>query len=61
MTKIGLDLDNDTNMLNMKCLGMIVLTCINQHLTNIFSLISEKFSSTEAELIKSFAYKKVAT
>ena len=41
-----------------KCLSMMMLICIKQHLSNIWSSIHEKLSNTEAELKKSVAYKK---
>ena len=36
---------------------MMMLLCITQHLSNIWSLIHEKVNNTEAELEKSAAYK----
>ena len=39
-------------------LTMIVLICIKQHLSNIWSSITNKLSNIEAELKKSVAYKK---
>ena len=41
-----------------KCLGMKMLTCIKQHLSNVWSPIHEKLNNTAAELKKSVAYKK---
>ena len=38
-----------------KCLIMMILTCIKQHLSNICSSTHEKLSSTEAKLKKSVA------
>ena len=37
---------------------MIMIICIKQHLSNIWSSIHENLSNTEAELKKSVAYKK---
>ena len=34
-TKIDLDLDKDTNILNIKCLGMMTIICNKQHVSNI--------------------------
>ena len=39
-----------------KCLGMMMIKCIKQHLSNIWSSIHEMLSNTEAELEKSVAY-----
>ena len=39
------------------CMDMMMLLCITQHLSNIWSLIHEKVNNTEAELEKSAAYK----
>ena len=33
--KIDLGLDMDTNVVNKKCLGMMMLICLKQHLSNI--------------------------
>ena len=41
-----------------KYLTMMMLICIKQHLSNIWSSFHEKLSNTEAELKKSVAYKK---
>ena len=41
-----------------RSLSMMVLICIKQHLSNIWSSIHEKLSNTEAELKKSVAYIK---
>ena len=41
-----------------KCLSMMMLICIKQHLSNSWSSIHEKQSNTEAELKKCVAYKK---
>ena len=41
-----------------KCLSMMMLICIKQHLSNIWSSVHEKLSNTEAELKKNVAYKK---
>ena len=35
MTYLDLDLGKDTNILNIKCLGMTVLLCNKQHVNNI--------------------------
>ena len=43
-----------------KCVSMMMLLCIKQHLSNIWSSIYEKLSKTEAELKKSVAYTKKA-
>ena len=36
----------------------MMVTCIKQHLSNIWSSIHEKLSNTESQLKKSVAYKK---
>ena len=41
-----------------KCLSMMMLKCIEQHLSNIWSSTHEKLSNTDTELKKSVAYKK---
>ena len=41
-----------------KCLSKMIITCIKQHLSNIWSSSMKKLSSIEAELKKSVAYKK---
>ena len=41
-----------------KCVRMMVLACIKQHLSNIWSSIHKKLSNTEAELKERVAYKK---
>ena len=41
------------------CLGIMMVICIAQHLSNIQSSIHEKLSNTDAQLKKSVAYKKV--
>ena len=42
-----------------KCLSMMMLLCIKQHLSNIFSSIfSSKLSNIKPELKKTVAYKK---
>ena len=45
MTQIDLGLDKDTNIANIskynKCLSMMMLLCIKQHLSNIWSWIYE--------------------
>ena len=41
-----------------KCLSMMMLLCIKENLSNIWSWIYEKVKNTEAELKKSIAYKK---
>ena len=43
-----------------KCLTMMMLICIKQHLSNIWSSIEEKLRNTEAELKKSLLIKKSA-
>ena len=40
----------------------MMLICIKQHLSNIWTLIHEKvLNNTEAELEKDFAYKKISS
>ena len=40
----------------------MMLICIKQHLSNIWTLIHEKvLSNTEAESKKDFAYKKISS
>ena len=41
-----------------KCLNMMMLICIKQHISNIWSSIHEKLNNTEAGLKKGIAYKK---
>ena len=41
-----------------KCLTMMMLICIKQHLSNLSISIQEMLSNAEAELKKSLAYKK---
>ena len=41
-----------------KCLTMVMLVCIKQHLSNIEAQFMVKLSNTEAELKKSVVYKK---
>ena len=41
-----------------KCLSMMMLLCIKQRLSNIWSSIREKLSNTQAEFKKSIASKK---
>ena len=36
-TEIGLDLDMDKNILNVKCLIITMVICIKEHLSNIWS------------------------
>ena len=38
--------------------NIMILECIKQHLSNVWSSIHEKFTNTEVELKKSVAYKK---
>ena len=57
-TKINLVLDIDINLVNIKSLSMMILICIKEHLSNIWSSIHEKVSNAEAELKKSVADKK---
>ena len=43
MTWIGLNLDMDTNIVNIKkCLSKVMLISVKQHLSNIWSSIHEK-------------------
>ena len=42
MTWIDKDLDEDTKMINIKCLIMMIFKCINQHLSKIWSSNHEK-------------------
>ena len=37
-----MDLNEDTNMLNIECLGMMTLMCNKQEVSNIWSSIHEK-------------------
>ena len=37
-----IDLEMDTNVVNIKCLSIVMVTCIKQHLSNISSSINEK-------------------
>ena len=39
-------LDMDTNILNIKCLSIIMVVCIKQQFSNIESLIHEKVKQT---------------
>ena len=48
----------DINKPSKICLSIMMAICIKQHLSNIWSLIHEKISNTEAELKKTIAYKK---
>ena len=50
----------DTNIENIVSVSgsMMMLICIKQHLSNIWSSIHKKLSNTETELKKSVAYKK---
>ena len=41
-----------------KCLTMMMLTCIKQHLSNIYSSIHEKVKQISGWFEKSIAYKK---
>ena len=47
----------DTNILNIKCVSMIVL-CIKQHLSNIWSSIHENIKQHWGWVEKRFVYKK---
>ena len=40
--KIDLDLDMDRNIVNIECLSIMMVMCIKQNLSNIWSLIHEK-------------------
>ena len=41
----------DSDIVNIESLSMMVLICIKQHLSNIWSPIHEKLSNTEAGLM----------
>ena len=44
-----------------RCLSIVMLICIKQHLSNIWSSIIKKLSNTEDELKKNVAYKKTCS
>ena len=48
----------DTDIVNVKCLTIIMLICIKQHLSNIWSLIHKKVKQHACWVEKSVAYKK---
>ena len=44
-----------------RCLSIVMLICIKQHLSNIWSSIIKKLSNAEDELKKNVAYKKTCS
>ena len=58
-TYIDQDLDIETNIYSIACLGKTISLCNKQHLSNIWGSIYSKLSNNEAELKKALLIKKV--
>ena len=54
---LGLDMDTNTRYIS-KCLSMMILTCIKQHLSNIWSSIHENVKQHWGWVEKSVASKE---
>ena len=57
-TQIDLNLNKNTNILKLKCLGMMILIYIKQHVNNICSSIHEKVKWHWGWVRNGGAYKK---
>ena len=53
---IDLGLDIYTNIINIKCLSMIILICLKQYLSNIWNSIQEKVKQHCGWVEKSTSY-----